>query len=397
MPSRTRYTFKDVHLVGNDFESYVDYPEAGQIPVPFDVGMLTFQSNISDENHGRKHGRVWGDLVHAKYTLQNTGRLTSVLTNRGTVKSFSGSAGPFGSFGTGSSYDGVQLGVYPFESAVFDKVADRADALVQDITTQIQESFGLAVDVIEAKDILNIIPEFKHILQLLGDLLLSYQFGIKPTIDDLRKLFGSAFQETHARIEFLRKFNGKTITVRRSGALDIGPESGYEISLTCSRGDLVYTAVPYSCDVTFGLVAKAQLNLTGLDDWNNVFDAYAAAFGLLNPIKTWWDHVPYSFVVEWFVNLNSFINGLGGKPFGGSIDIVDSWATSRVGVLYELYQERDLRSNPVLPRENTGTTILCQEYRRTKGLPMKGLFSADLSVMQELLLGAMLRQRIPHL
>lgn len=383
---------------GSDFtitDVHPDAPPPAEVPHLFEARHATRYHQITDVNHGMAHHRAWGNVDHRRYDHRTFGHFTTSKYGGG-YKRFSGPA----VMDTGGSFSGLS-GSYSFDPPqFFELVAEKSDQLIESMTTQIAESFNLAIDIWEAGDLKKIIPEFRHVLQVLGDLLLSWNFAVKPTFQDMQKLLGPAFTQTRDRIDFLRRNNGKRVKSSRQGNFMLDEKdypAPYRV-VESSRPGLFLEWRPYVVSCTYNLYATAELKLSGLDNLTNVVDAYAAAFGLLNPIKTIWEHVPYSFILDWFVNLKDFFNAVGGRPFDGTIEIVDSHCTTRIAVLSELYQYRDGFENvDLLPPHNTGSTIVTSTYRRTKGLPMAGRFSSDISPLQELLLGAMLRQRIPNL
>jgi hypothetical protein len=117
----------------------------------------------------------------------------------------------------------------------------------------------------------------QHLKELSNDFL-TVKYGILPTISDLQELLG-----TFKRIQ---------------PHLDRNGNSTYSASrdATGTNGDIL-----------FDLKQRVKLAIGNED---NGFDAIASGlerFGLLPNAEVIWDLIPYSFVLDWFINIGDFL------------------------------------------------------------------------------------------
>jgi len=143
------------------------------------------------------------------------------------------------------------------------------------------------------------------------DLHLSYKFGVKPAIDDLKDMF-SAHSEVEGRLAYLSKHRGQYVPIRASRKLP----ASFSPGSFPPTGDLEFSSVLQECytkAVIFGL-GKVRNDIHEASRWR----AYTEYFGLNKVIGLGWELVPFSFVVDWFTNSQEVVNKLTRIPLGES-------------------------------------------------------------------------------
>lgn len=116
-----------------------------------------------------------------------------------------------------------------------------------------------------------------------ADNWLSYQYGIKPLVSDL-------FAAQEGIKNALGKRAGMKLTAKGVATYtDSSSKVGWE-----------YPKRLYGCEVGYSFVIKDS-ELAGL-----------ASLGLTNPLAIAWEVVPLSFVVDWFLPIGQFLEGLSG-------------------------------------------------------------------------------------
>jgi len=142
-----------------------------------------------------------------------------------------------------------------------------------------------------------------------GDAYLAAQFGWAPLISDIKKLldFSTAFDEQKKRIEKISK------TKRKKGSLQGHSESWSGSSLTWTPTGS-YTKVSgreeFSSTSRAWYVAKFRsYDTSGWPDSSNL-DRIKAGLGLTPRWSTVWNAIPWSWLIDYFTNIGSLIEGL---------------------------------------------------------------------------------------
>jgi len=89
--------------------------------------------------------------------------------------------------------------------------------------------------------------------------------------------------------------------------------------------------------------------------------ALANQLGLINPISVAWELVPYSFVVDWFVNVGAVINSV--TDFIG-FELVNAWNLNHEAMTRTYTWPDRILSGDNIP----GSTFVCEGLRMTRGV-----------------------------
>lgn len=79
-------------------------------------------------------------------------------------------------------------------------------------------------------------------------------------------------------------------------------------------------------------------NLSGLDSLGGMLRAFAAALGLNNPLKVFWEAIPYSFVVDWLTRISTRLDAFSANPFQGAWEISDMTLSIKSTTIYDVYE-----------------------------------------------------------
>lgn len=157
---------------------------------------------------------------------------------------------------------------------------------------------GIAASLgISLKDVKRLLKTRHGVSKALSDLWLEFWFGWKPLVHDI--------------FTALEVFD-RDIPVRpiRVQAKQEGPIS------TSSNFPFTEHGTAWTRDV---LVLGAKIKVT------NPMLHLLQQFGIINPAAIAWDAVPWSFVVDWFGNVSSYLNSF--TDFAG-VELVDGYQTS---------------------------------------------------------------------
>lgn len=241
---------------------------------------------------------------------------------------------------------------------------------------------------------------------------LGVEFGTKPGFNDLKKM-ALAFYKVTNRIAHLRKTAGEVTpnrfrldpftTPRRAWQWDpsVNSEWFHRTLLHYDQTlDVRYRYTSLECYLHLTILTKN--NLLYLWDKMAVLDSVIHAIGLDNPVKIIWNAAAWSWLADWFVDLDQFFDQLGGHPFStqghdlfkpSALVMVDSWWSVKYRFTAEVEQQLASGTSPK-EDEAYGNTTLVEgtKYVRNMGitLPPFRLFKGfDLSPEQSLILGAL--------
>jgi hypothetical protein len=163
---------------------------------------------------------------------------------------------------------------------------------------------------------------------------LAYKFGILPFLGDLKKL-AKGHQAIRQHTKFINDNYSKTIKVSKSN----GSVSG-TVAYTKPTG--IYTAESLRADWSGTSRAFCTLKVvrryTSQDIINQTLDYYGASIS-----NILWEVTPYSFVVDWFVDIGGLINHLSPKFQKPCCQLLDGGSVLRgsVSIPYFVWDRRE--------------------------------------------------------
>jgi len=384
-PARDRLRVRtDRVLIGPCYNTYTKPGAADILDGPYNTVLMTYYESIADRVNDPstikpvRHFRVFGNYG---------------FTNAGT---YWNSAGGY----TGISNLCVYYAPEDIDTTLMPKfggtdLSDASRAAYTQFSTQIPghvDFFNFIRELPEVKDLAEAIANLlKKLLDVrhLRDGFLAYSFGLKPLLSDIKAL-STIVQRVLDRLDWLRKTRNKPTKMNYFTRKDINTPFGYPSS---SGFTTLFPCTQYSA--LFRAHCVLTQNLEGLDTIYGTILAFASALGLLNPAKIIWNALKYSFVLDWFFKIGSFLDQLDAQPLRGT------WRLEQVHYSITEYAtfESWHRFDPNLgnPWRLTGT-VYAKRYLRALGLPVPAteFGVSGLSTNQQALLAALLDQRFGH-
>jgi hypothetical protein len=286
--------------------------------------------------------------------------------------------------------------------AVPPSVAERAiRLLLDDALDAIPDSVSIANFIWELREVKQLIPKLQSLALAPGQLLLWWQFAVRPLVDDVKKILNLA-ENLEKRLDHLRKINGRTVTFRRHAhwSQDNFGDTHRVFFPTPGSYDLAQTVEQMSRwdsgQLSIAASVKTDLDFRGIDVFNT---AMLAAFGLNNPIKVVWNAIPFSWLVEWFIKLDGFLDTFEIPEFPGTMQILSTSHTVRTKSMFSSYgytspPEFGHFPNPLQQSAELkafGHTLV-RGFRRRSGLPPASIGPEGLSLTQQAILAALLQQ-----
>jgi hypothetical protein len=199
----------------------------------------------------------------------------------------------------------------------FITAADDTHSLLNMIIELIEMCEGNIEEMREVgKKLLKAIASFKKMFAETGNFWLSWNFAIKPSLKDFYNLANS-LENARKRLKWLRNHNHLDTKVKyRQGPLT------FEATIVA---DIVHgpEAIPphvwmakggnnwFQCDLEVTIVPAAtgwvrfDIPDMYLDEDFGLGIIWSALNGLYNPLKVAWEAVPFSWLIDWFVNMRT--------------------------------------------------------------------------------------------
>jgi hypothetical protein len=225
---------------------------------------------------------------------------------------------------------------------------------------------------------------------------LNKQFGWDNLLRDL-DILSSMFSRISERIEYLQRTHGiptrlgfhrRNIWVPSTLNVPIlDPDGGYVAASEAVRHTLT------DVEVSYRATAWIHNSLPYVDGVMGWIRGFSSALGLDNPVKTFWNLLPFSFVVDWFTGVDAHLDRLlRARPaVGWAVNDVSASVTSSYKVTVAYVSGIGGPQQWVSDRGTYHRKI----YQRVVGLPigMDSLIPSSLTPEQLVLLTALVHQQ----
>jgi hypothetical protein len=129
-----------------------------------------------------------------------------------------------------------------------------------------------------------------------SDTWLAWQYGVRPLISDLKGAVKEYYKVRQTQ-PLIRSYTLRASSDERMGGVQLEPWTS------------VYNpAAVRSSDLTQKAAIRAHVEF---QDSAQAWDVSAQRLGLTDPILLAWELIPYSFVIDWFVNVGEFLEASG--------------------------------------------------------------------------------------
>ena len=271
--------------------------------------------------------------------------------------------------------------------AVVPSISDSQwDSFFYDAFLELSEQVPQEIDIFnflwEGREVATLLPKLQSTLsQTVTGGYLNLEFGWKPFLGDLHTL-GNLVSIVQSKLNRLIEINGKTTRLSKTSkdVLSIPyirpwVGEGMQYRLSSYRADLRVSG-------------RLTADLYDLKSEAAFWRTAAVTLGLTNPLRSFWESIPFSFVLDWFNQIGSRIFNLTVNPFQGR------WEISRLTTSCRETAKVDLRVNyksHLNPVYQVGTFTVSR-YTRYAGFPAQpSIFNIDvLSPKQQTLMLALL-------
>jgi hypothetical protein len=201
-----------------------------------------------------------------------------------------------------------------------------------------------------------------------SDASLSYKFGIKPALEEVRRML-TAQRTVNIHLKYLRENAGGYIPIR---ARQIVP-SGVTDPGSVLDGDVIVKVIDKREVVAIiSALGKVRPDLSYAKDWQ----AYVQYFGLHKVFGLAWELIPFSFVIDWVTNCQEYVNKYMTPHYDGPyMNIRNICHSTRYTTSSKLMMGKDYTYSTWAATRPGGSepVELCRfvesAYTRTPGLP----------------------------
>lgn len=207
---------------------------------------------------------------------------------------------------------------------------------------------------------------------------LYYSFGVAPIISDMRKL-SKAMGSLKESIAKAAKRAGTEITVRRrydGRFTGVNPNPGGGAANLISAG---YGVGPgagfFHIDIESNVKPLYICTVKGVNtfrfgsDLFNKMDYLANRFGSSGPASFAWERIPFSFVLDWFVDLSGIIDYLDNALTGNHKVISDCCVSHKWDCTMKVIHHQSSPSNSETHNNALVATVGCSAYSRKPSRP----------------------------
>lgn len=255
---------------------------------------------------------------------------------------------------------------------------------ISTFNTQFPQEVSLPNFVYELREISTLVslirdhsgPWWQRIRQAPGDLL-NWEFGWKPFAADLIKL-GKLTKTIERRLRHLKSTFGKVTRLgyEADDWYDFPELSPVLYPSTAWRGLQTELRVQ-SVKTKLRVNALHRHEIPYLDGITGRLRAFYGALGLGNPLLVVWESIPYSFVVDWFLNVGGALEALGNlQDETVPWDIWDVQWSSKTTVVFDVFQVNNPPGDPYWFEAKIGEVEVVS-YSRTPGYPEIGWLTAN--------------------
>jgi hypothetical protein len=144
---------------------------------------------------------------------------------------------------------------------------------------------------------------------------LYYSFGIAPIIADFKKVARN-LQKYRKQLAAVVEKAGTKISVHRKATGSFGAFGANGANLPLGYGSSPNTEKAWTASILTQITPTLTCTVNGIRDHKYTSDAFQALdflvsrFGGVGPASFLWERIPFSFVVDWFVDLSDVLNRL---------------------------------------------------------------------------------------
>jgi hypothetical protein len=238
--------------------------------------------------------------------------------------------------------------------------------------------------------------------KVLSGLYLAYSFGIAPLVSDMKKVH-KALDTVRDQVKKARASEGKVVSIHRSDTgrvsyrTTLGVDLGSSMDSGFWRWRLVSNTSTRVCTV------RGYRRQKYISEELSRLDYLLGRFGATGPTTLIKELIPFSFVVEWFVDLRNITDRLDNLLTGQTKKILDVCVSEKYDTTsFGLFNPQgNYASGGSSPSQDTGKLLYTEREKYYHRVPVTNYnivgWSGKFGKKQASLLGALLHQLVANL
>lgn len=207
----------------------------------------------------------------------------------------------------------------------------------------------------------------KELLYQASNGFLLAEFGVKPLIREVSSMF-DALDAVINRITFLARTVGAEFPCRYGQEFWVTKPDILGFTDTVSGHQLVTKFTGITTRIKFGSTIMVKNQLVGLDTFLGNLNAYLAVIGFGRIATFAWDLVPFSFVVDWFFQVNRFLDRhVQAKAFGGALRVVHAGTSHSAKTVCNV----TVNCPELVDGSQVVGSVVLNDYSRQVGIPAR--------------------------
>jgi hypothetical protein len=173
---------------------------------------------------------------------------------------------------------------------------------------------------------------------------LGWSFGLAPLISDIQKINGAVATVKRDMDNYIRSY-GREYVVNSKSVGVVNPtfnlaSLGYSANPNANDGTVWHLGMNYLHMPTRLVGVRGRRAVEYNSDTFKRLDYMIRRFGATGPASLAWERIPFSFVVDWFVNLSGVVDALDNTLTGTTRHIDSVWMSEKWHVLAGVYKHR---------------------------------------------------------
>jgi len=232
----------------------------------------------------------------------------------------------------------------------------------------------------------------------ISNLYLAYQFGVAPLLGDMRTLSKQA-RYLRPRLDKVVDASRKTVTVRAKsgGHVNVPADTLPDYGVVGDSGTYYTGSVNIVHSPVRSVYVSGKRAFTYNSRLFNRLDYLCSRFLSAGPASALWEAIPYSFVLDWFVDLSGVIDSLDNALTGNNKKITDMGLSEKWEILYATYVAPRATRYLTLDGDNYANTQLSHYHREAVTPDISIGSSGRFGKKQVCLLAALLHQLVAKL
>lgn len=240
-------------------------------------------------------------------------------------------------------------------------------------------------------------------LRDLADGHLAVSFGVLPLLSDLKKLLNFR-KKIERALRNAAYRDHRTVRLRALAPVTVSSLSFYKpVKYTSQYGETYTESVAFvsarQCE-THAVLSADCYSESRFDD-TDVSAFILRALGVFSPLETAWELIPFSFVVDWFVNIGDWVKAHDLKqhikPITQVVQLSNfgtSLKTTFVDTLTYVSNQGDLGGSISYSGPFPAGSRVIKSYIRTQGIPAAGTAPSGWSLQRTALSISLIAQRV---